>query len=209
MQEVTELILQLKYFYILFLSKLPIIIAEFLNFFLLVLLIVIYSIFIWHFYRLLSKKDILQLNLNQYNKYQDAILVKIIAGFLYFIEYILISPLLIFAGFVGFTIFIILMNESLSIASLLLISATIVASIRITAYYKEDLSREIAKFFPFTLLGLSLINPNLFNLDRIFSQVLSIPSLFNQVGNYLLFIIFIEIILRIFRFIFSFFSDEK
>ena len=209
MQEVTNLILEIENIYILLLSKLPTMFAEFLNFFLLVLLIVLYSIFIWHFYRLLSKKDILQLNLNQYNKYQDAFLVKIVAGFLYLIEYILISPLLIFAGFVCFTILIILMNESLSIASLLLISATIVASIRITAYYKEDLSREIAKFFPFTLLGLSLINPNLFNLDRIFSQVLSIPSLFNQVGNYLLFIIFIEIILRFFRFIFYLFSDEK
>ncbi len=209
MQEVTNLILEIENIYILLLSKLPTMFAEFLNFFLLVLLIVLYSIFIWHFYRLLSKKDILQLNLNQYNKYQDAFLVKIVAGFLYLIEYILISPLLIFAGFVCFTILIILMNESLSIASLLLISATIVASIRITAYYKEDLSREIAKFFPFTLLGISLINPNLFDLNRIFAQILSIPSLFNQVGNYLLFIIFIEIILRFFRFIFYLFSDEK
>lgn len=203
MQEVTDLILELKDFYILFLSKFPTIVAEFLNFFLLVILIVIYSIFIWHFYRFLGKRDILQLNLNQYNKYHDAILVKIVAGLLYLVEYILISPLLIFVGFVAFTIFLILLNESLSIASLLLVSATIVAVVRITSYYKEDLSREIAKFFPFTLLGLSLINPNLFDLNRIFTQFISIPSLFNQAGNYLLFIIFIEIILRFFRFIFN------
>jgi len=100
------------------------------------------------------------------------------------------------------------MNESLSIENLLLISATIVAVIRITSYHKEDLSREIAKFFPFTFLGLSLINPNLFNLDRIFEQIISIPSLFNHVGVYLLFIVLIEILLRIFSFIFSLFSDD-
>ena len=39
-------------------------------------IIVIYSVFVFYFYRFLGKKNIIELNLNQYNQYQSPALIK-------------------------------------------------------------------------------------------------------------------------------------
>ena len=49
--------------YTLFTSGLPIFFQEFLNLFLIVLLIVVYSIFVWKFYKSISTKNIIELDL--------------------------------------------------------------------------------------------------------------------------------------------------
>ena len=57
-----------------FINFFPDYFGTFLNFLILVLLVVFYSIFIWKGYKYISKKDPLGLNLNQYNKYDKPIL---------------------------------------------------------------------------------------------------------------------------------------
>ena len=192
------------------LSTMPIFAQKFINLFLIVLLIVIYSIFIWKFYRFVAKKNIIELSLNKYNKAEHPLLAKILAGVFYFIEYILILPFLIFFWFSIFTIFLIFLTENLAIENLLIISAIIIASIRMVSYYNEDLSRDLAKLLPFTLLAISIINPKFFDMTRIFSQFSQLPGFFNEIIIYLAFIIILEIILRTFDFIFSLFGiDDK
>ena len=197
--------------YNLFLSLLPSWAQSFINLFLLVLLVVIYVVFVWHGYRILSKKNILELNLNKYNKAEHPIFTKFVAAGLYFLEYIIILPFLIFIGFSAFTIFLILLTENLEISVLLLISAIIVATIRMTSYYSEDLSKDVAKLLPFTLLAVSVLNPNFFNIERIFSQFNELVGVFGNITEYLLFIILLEIILRFFDLLFSVFGlhDEE
>ena len=75
-----------------------------------------------------------------------------------------------------------------------------------TAYYNEDLSKDLAKLVPFTLLGVSIINPHFFDVGRIISQVSEIPQFATQIVSYLLFIVALEIVLRIFEFAFSIFN---
>ena len=89
-----------------FVATLPSWVQNFLTLFILVLIIVIYSIFIWKFYRFISKKNILQLNLNKYNKTEHPFLTKILAATFYFLEYIIILPFLIFFWFAVFTFFL-------------------------------------------------------------------------------------------------------
>lgn len=195
--------------YNLFILTLPVWAQNFISLFLLVLLIFIYVIFIWKFYRFISTKNIISLNLNKYNKSEHPVAAKLFAGFFYFLEYIIILPFLIFFWFAAFTIFLILLTKDLEVGSLLIISATIIAAIRMTSYYKENLSRELAKLLPFTLLAISMLNPGFFSIERVFSQLSQIPSFFNQIIYYLLFIITLELILRFFDFIFSLFSSNK
>ncbi|MAG78848.1 hypothetical protein CMI40_00530 [Candidatus Pacearchaeota archaeon] len=192
------------------LSTMPIFAQKFINLFLIVLLIVIYSIFIWKFYRFVAKKNIIELSLNKYNKAEHPLLAKILAGVFYFIEYILILPFLIFFWFSIFTIFLIFLTDNLAIENLLVISAIIIASIRMVSYYSEDLSKDLAKLLPFTLLAISIINPKFFDMTRIFSQFSQLPGFFNEIIIYLAFIMILEIILRTFDFIFSLFGiDDK
>ena len=190
------------------LSTMPIFAQKFINLFLIVLLIVIYSIFIWKFYRFVAKKNIIELSLNKYNKAEHPLLAKILAGVFYFIEYILILPFLIFFWFSIFTIFLIFLTDNLVIENLLVISAIIIASIRMVSYYNEDLSKDLAKLLPFTLLAISIINPKFFDINRIFNNFTEIPGFFSEILIYLAFIIILEIILRIFDFIFSLFGIE-
>jgi hypothetical protein len=190
---------------------LPLFAQKFVSLFLIVFLIFVYSVFIWKLYRFLANKDIIGLNLNQYNKSEHPLLAKTLAVTFYFIEYILLMPFLIFIWFSVFTLFLIFLTENLEIGSLLLISAAIIAAIRTTAYYSEDLSRDLGKLFPFTLLAISVLNPNFFSIERIFNQFQQIPAFFNEIFIYLIFIMILEIILRIMDFIFSLFktADEN
>lgn len=189
-----------------FISSLPPVSQNFINLFLLVLLVVIYVVFIWKFYRFVSKKNMFKLNLAQYNKYENTFFAKILNGILYLAEYIIVLPFLIFFWFSVFTIFLTFLTETLEIKTILLISAMIIAAIRMTSYYKEELSRELAKLLPFTLLALSLSNPKFFNIERIFGQLNSLPEFFSQIMYYFIFIIALETLLRFFEFIFSLFG---
>ncbi len=190
-------------------ASLPPFTRNFINLFLLVVLVVIYAIFIWKFYRFIAQKNILGLDLNKYNKTSRPLLTKIFAGGLYFLEYVLILPIIIFIGFGVFTLFLIFLNEGLETQTILIISATIVAAIRMTAYYKEDLSKELAKILPFMLLAVSLLNPEFFNFERILGNISQIPGLLNNIFYYLVFIIVIEVILRLFDFAFSLFGLQE
>ena len=134
-----------------------------------------------------------------------------LAGFFYLLEYIVILPFLIFFWFLIFTFFLLVLTESLPVGTLLIISATIIAAIRMTAYYNEDLSKDLAKLIPFTLLGVSIINPNFFDVSRIISQISEVPQFVTHIVSYLIFIVALEIVLRIFDFAFSIFNlkDEE
>ena len=188
------------------LSLLPLFAQKFLNLFLIVLLIFIYSVFIWKFYRFVAKKNIIELNLNKYNRSEHPVLSKTIAAVFYFIEYIIVMPFLIFFWFSIFTLFLIFLTDSLEIGFLLIMSAGIIAAIRMTSYYNEGLSRDLAKLFPFTLLAISLLNANFFSIERILSRFQDIPTFFGEIFIYLIFIIILEIILRVVDFLFSLFK---
>jgi len=194
-----------------FMSLLPTFAQNFINLFLIVLLIVLYAIFVWKFYRFIATKNILELDLRKYNRSSHPVFEKLTAGSLYFLEYIVILPFLIFFWFSIFTIFLILLTENITVSTLLIISATIISAIRMTSYYNEDLSKDLAKLVPFTLLAVSFLNPGFFSIERILNHFSELASLFGSIPDYLLFIIIIEIVLRFFDFIFSLFglSDEQ
>ena len=101
------------------------------------------------------------------------------------------------------------MTQGHTTLGILVISTVVVSSIRITSYFNEDLSKELAKLLPFTLLAISLINPKFFELGRIFNDLNKIPSFLDNIIWYLLFILVLEIILRFFDFIISLFSLEE
>ena len=190
-------------------SLLPLFAQKFINLFLIVLMIFLYSVFVWKLYRILARKDVIKLDLRQYNRSEHAFWVKTLAVFFYIIEYIIIMPIVIFIGFAVFTLFLIFLTENLEIGSLLIISAAIIAAIRMASYYHEELAKDLAKLFPFTLLAISILNPNFFSIERVFNQFQAIPGFFNEILIYLIFIISLEIILRIIDSIFSRFNIKE
>jgi hypothetical protein len=208
LEVVSEFISRLIIIYSIFVSTLPAPLDTFVNLFLLVVLIVAYSIIIWYTYRFIARKDIIGLNLNQYNRFEHAFLVKTLASFFFIIEYIIILPLLIFFWFALFGFLLSLIVESSDVNLILKLSAVVVASVRMAAYFKEDLAQEIAKLMPFNILAFSLISLNFLSTERLGERLAQIPD-FYLVAQFLLFIIFLEFLLRMFDFIFTLFGLQK
>ncbi len=196
-----------------FTSALPPFLQQALSFFVIVLMVVIYAIFIWKLYRFVARKNIIELNLSQYNKSEHAFFSKFFATILYIAEYILILPFLIFFWFAVFTLFLIFLTEGLEVSAILIISATIIAAIRMVSYYSNDLAKDLAKLLPFTLLAISITKPGFFQVENIFNHLSQIPAFFNQITVYLAFIIILEIVLRLFESFFELIgitsSDEE
>ncbi len=189
-------------------SAVPPTVQLFIKFFVIALLMVIYALFVWKFYRTIARKNLIGLNLNKYNKSKHPLTTKFIASILFFVEYILIAPLAIFLWFAAFTILLILLSETSSLSLLLILSATTIAAIRMVSYHNEDLARDVAKLIPFTLLATSLLQPNFFSVDRILGHVSQIPAIFGNVFTYLFFIVILEIVLRMLDFVINLFGFE-
>jgi hypothetical protein len=158
--------------------------------------IVIYSVFVYYFYRFLAKKNIIELNLNQYNQYQSPGIVKAFAALFYILEYIIFLPIMTFVWFAVLAILILLLAEGMDVGTILLISAALVASVRFTAYVSENLSKDLAKMLPFTLIAIAITKPGFFNANALLSRFADIPSLFTNIPYYLIFIIAVELVMR-------------
>ena len=110
----------LEEFYLGITQILPSWAQTFLNLFLWSLLLVIYAIFIWKFYRWIARKDILKLNLSKFNSLDHAVFAKVFGMLIYFIEYLVILPIVVFLWFGGFTLFLMFLTNGLALLYLLL-----------------------------------------------------------------------------------------
>ncbi|MBT4376856.1 hypothetical protein HOD29_05785 [archaeon] len=186
-----------------FLGFLPFWAQNFINLFLIVLVIVVYAMFIWHFYRWIAQKNIFNLNLKKYQRSEHPFMAKAGAGIFNLLEYIVILPFLVFVWFGIFSLFLMLLTDISNLNTILVVSATVVTAIRIASYYKEDLAKDLAKLLPFTLLGIALIQSGTIGFQKLLTHLANIPAFVSQIGIYLLFIIFIELILRFLDIIFK------
>lgn len=159
--------------------------------------IVVYSIFVFKFYHLLAERDLIGLDLNQYNTTKHVSLSKILKFLFYVLEYIIILPIMVIFWSVILAIFIAVLSKSYDTATIALIAVAVVASVRITSYYNEDLSTDIAKLLPFVLLGVFLTDINSFNPSQALNTLYEIPVIITNVVYYFLFVLGAELILRV------------
>jgi hypothetical protein len=196
-----------------FIGNFPEIFGQFLNFFILVLLVVGYAVLVWKGYKYFSKKDPLGLNLKQYGNYQMHLLDRMFAGLAFFLEYLIINPFIICILFIFLNFILIIISNNIATSQIVTITAIIVATIRVTSYYNESLSEDIAKMLPLTLLALFLFNPSSLSdtqyIETIIHHILEIPSFLWQILIYLLFIFALETVLRFFDYIYSIFQPEE
>jgi len=173
------------------------------------ILIAIYAFFIWKFYKFLASKEIIQLSLNQYNHSQHPLLEKFFAVILYTVEYLVILPFLVLFWFAVLSLFLLVLSRSTDAQQILLIAAAIIASIRITAYISEDLSKDLAKILPFTILAMFIVGEDFSGIGNIFVKISQIPLLFDNILIFIIFIFGVEFILRIIYSIAQFFYSEE
>lgn len=177
-------------------SQLPAKYQAFAGVFLFTVLIAVYALLIWKFCGFLARRNVIRLNLHQYNTSEHHILKHVNKVLLFVAEYIIIVPILIFFWFIVLGFFLLIFSKSQSVNQILLISAAIIGAVRITSYFSEELSKDLAKLFPFTILAVFLLQPNFFRLDELLSRFTEIPLYLDNIFIYFILIVAIEIILR-------------
>jgi len=171
--------------------------------FLFVVAMVIYSVFIFKFYHFIATRDIFEFNLQRYHtRAKWAWLKKVLYIFLYFLEYVILFPIFVSLWFVMFAVLLLLLSRDPQLSLILLIAMAIVSSVRITAYYNEALSKDLAKMLPFGLLAVLLVDISFISSSTLQSAITSIPTVLDTILYYLIFAILIEFVLRIFTLIF-------
>jgi len=153
--------------------------------FYLILLIAIYSISIWHFYRFIATRDCFNINTIHHQQLFS------------FLKYFLFFPFIAFLFFLGFALMILFITREYEFVSILSTSFAVVIAIRLTAYYSEDLSKDVAKMLPFALLGLFIADPSYFSFAEIAAKINSLPEFLNLCIQFIILIVIVEWILRI------------
>ena len=150
---------------------------------------VIYSIFIFKFYKFISRKEIFRIS-----KGGDHSIIKKIA---YVLEYLFLFPAVSFLWFLVISISLSILSEVVSISNIFLISMATLVTIRVTAYYNEDLSRDIAKLIPFGLLAVFLTDLVNLSAELLISSLFQLPYVLDNIIYYFIFIVLLEFILRL------------
>lgn len=159
--------------------------SGFVSLFYLIIMIAIYAIVIYHFYRYIAKRDCFRPSKRKHTK---------TIGFL---KYTFLFPFVAILFFIGFSLMFIFLTDTEDISPILTTAFAIIIAIRITAYYTEELSKDVAKMLPFAILGIYLIKPTFFTLDYIINRAAQLPENINIVLQFILLIILVEWILRI------------
>jgi len=153
---------------------------------------VIYSIFIFKFYNLISRKTVFSFTGGTYGQHTG---MKKVA---YVVEYIFLFPVITFIWFFIISVILAMISEVLTISNVFMISMAVLATIRVTAYYDEDLSKDIAKLLPFGLLAIFLLDISTITVNTPFEILSQLSGIGKTIVYYFGFIFVVEVTLRIF-----------
>lgn len=127
----------------------------------------------------------------------------------YFLKYLLIFPVYSFIWFLIFSFLLFALSKSRTIEEILFLGIIVVAATRMGAYISEKLAEDMAKLLPLTLIAIFLMDPKAVTLDTFISSFGSILLQLPRVAKYLLFIIVVEWLLRVFHWTFTSIKKPK
>ncbi len=152
--------------------------------------VLIYSVFVFAFYRFVAKRDIVPPGLNQYsNRFASSVL--------YFIQHFLSFPILSIGWCAAFVVILAILGQEQPVENTIMVSVVLVSTIRATSYVSEDLSKDLAKMLPFAVLALYLIDMSYKSLIVSWGVVKELPDRWELIVYYIIFIVILEFLLRI------------
>ena len=129
--------------------------------------IVLYSTFVFKFYRFLAKKDLIDADFSQYSLGFTGFMKRLIDGLLLIVQNILFAPFLISFWVLILAVILTLLSGGDDLYWNVLVATSVVGSVRVISYFSEDLARDVAKMLPFAVLGVFLVDSGSFNWDAV------------------------------------------
>lgn len=162
-----------------------------------ILAMVIYSVFVFKFYRFVASRDVFALDLSKYEDVNLKWLRSALHVALYVVKYLVLFPVLAFFWFAVLTLILAFLSKGQPFSETLSIALATVSTIRVTAYYKEELSMELAKILPFAVLAVFLIDTSFFSVSESIESLQEARDYTDNILYYLLFLIGLEFVLRL------------
>ena len=159
----------------------------------------VYAIFIFRFYRFVASRDMFALDLSKYEESRYRWVRRVLGVVMYAAKYLIVFPAFAFFWFAVLTLILTFLSRDRPFADILLIALATVSTIRVTAYYDEDLSRDLAKILPFAVLAIFLIDASFFEITKSLSSVERANDHRESILYYLVFLIALEFVLRLVR----------
>jgi hypothetical protein len=156
----------------------------------------VYGVFVFNFYRFVSRKDIFTLNLQKHNQAKRPAMRKTISVVFYIFKFLVLYPVFVFFWFCVMAGLLYILSRNHTTETVMLVAMGVVGAIRICSYYKEALSVDIAKIVPFALLGIMLIDNSIVRFVESTESVWEAALLWETVIYYLVAVVVIEFLLR-------------
>ena len=157
----------------------------------------LYAVFVFKFYRFVAARDMFALNLSRYEESRYRWLRRVLHVVMYLTKYLVLFPAFAFFWFAVLTLILTFLSRDRPITDILLIALATVDTIRVTAYYNEDLSRDLAKILPFAVLALFVIDASFFNIRNSLDVLQDANEARETILYYLLFLVVVEFALRL------------
>ena len=122
-------------------------------------------------------------------------LIKSLSTILFFL--ISLLPLIKWNLNILYVLLLGVISQTTNLGDILLISMAVVSTVRVTSYYNEELSRDVAKLVPFAILAIFFANIKFIEFERMLMVVQQIPLFWKTAVYYLLFFMVLELLLRI------------
>jgi len=167
-----------------------------LNLFIYVIGMVIYGFVVWFYYRNLAKRDLLPFRMKVPDKGFFAFLERIWGFIHYILKSLIFYPFITSIWFIVLGAFLLFLSKSNDVSQILLMTMTIIASARITAYFSEDLAKDISKMIPFALLGVFIVDQSYFSWEDTIAKFYAIPTFIHIIIQYFIAIVILEFILN-------------
>ena len=104
------------------------------------------------------------------------------------------------------TLILAFLSKGQTFSETLLIALATVSAVRVTAYYNEDLSRDLAKILPFAVLAVFLIDTSFFSVSQSLDILQEAGDYTEHIVYYLAFLVLLEFVLRLLNGIITAFS---
>ena len=157
----------------------------------------VYAVFVFKYYRFVASRDMFAVDLSKYAASRFRWLRTFLHIVMYVAKYLILFPFFAFFWFAILTLILTFLSKDRSFPDVLLLALITISSIRVTAYYNEDLSRDLAKILPFAVLAIFLIDTSFFAISESLDLLKETPDHTENILYYLLFLIAMEFVLRL------------
>ncbi len=160
--------------------------------------LVIYGFFIFSFYKHVSRRLLFKLEMPSFKGAKHPFVWSLWLHFLYVLKYVFVSPFLFFlwATCISFILLIFNGSNTIPVETTLLIAMALLAAIRVTAYFNEELSGELAKTLPLSMLAVFLLDMTAVSLATFIDKLQLVPALGPQLAFYFACVVILEFVLR-------------